>query len=193
MKILRIIAVFIIIGVLFTGCVSQTNQTQAGSQQQETVNIVGNDKVFVQSDAKGSELWFNQWHFHKDSTDEKFIIDKKKYDTGLGYDGITIEGTDNRGYAFIEYKIASGKYDEVSGIFGFDDNTKIKPNSKLTIFIDNAVVLESEPINESKNSIDIKVPISKDAKTIGFKIETEIKSDVIPKIVFADIKLHKFE
>lgn len=214
MKILRIF-IFIFLLSIISGCNYQENQIVEvttnnrdseivvdGSQQSENIttgkmiSVIGNEKIFIQNNANGSELWFDKWHFHDNSTDEIFMINEKKYTSGLGYDGNTIEGLDKRGFAFVEYKISSGKYDKITGIFGFDDKTEIKPNSTLSIFIDNSMIYKSEPINEKIESIEIKVPINKDVKilkTIGFKFETEIKSDVIPKIVFADIKLQKIE
>ena len=218
MKILRIFLVMFLLSVILSGCVNQEKQkikdtannqgseiVTPSSQQnvsstadtsndnKEMIKIVNNDYIFVQNNAYGSELWFDKWHFYNSSSDENFVINEIKYTSGLGYDGNTIEGPDKTGFSFIEYRIASGKYDEITGIFGFDDKTEAKPSSKLLIYVDNSVIYESEPINEDKKSIEVKVPINKDAKTIGFKIETEIKSDIIPKIVFADIKLQKIE
>lgn len=206
MKILRIFLAALILSFVLGGCVNQDagvitdNPQQSGSgtvatgnDTKETVNVTGNEEIFVQSSAKGSELWFDKWHFHNDSTDENFVINGKNYNSGLGYDGNTVEGLDKRGFAFVEYRIASGKYDELTGIFAFDDKTKVKPHSKLSVIVNDSVVYESEPINENRTSIEVNVPIEKDAETIGFKFETEIKSDIIPKIVFADIKLQKAE
>jgi len=203
MKSIKIFIILIIASAFIFGCFNQDVIKNNDIQKQDEVNenvqknafvkfigIVNNEKFFKQDNANGTELWFNKWHFHdgSDSFSENFVIENKKYDSGLGYDGITIEGPDKRGYAFIEYKIVKGEYDEISGIFGFDDNTKIRPDSKLTILADSKVIFKSKPINDSVNSINIKVPINNDTKKIAFRFETEIKSGLIPKIIFADVK-----
>lgn len=208
MKVLRIFLAVFILSFILSGCISQNPGIAVDSPQQnkgnnadegndlivkELVKLTGNEEMFVQNSAKGSELWFDKWHFHNDSTDENFVINGETYNSGLGYDGNTVEGLDKRGFAFVEYGITSGKYDELTGIFAFDDKTKVKPDSKLSVTVNDAVVYESEPINENKTSMKITVPLGEGAKTIGFKFETEIKSDSIPKIVFADIRLQKSE
>ncbi|MDF1616744.1 NPCBM/NEW2 domain-containing protein [Petrocella sp. FN5] len=113
------------------------------------------------------------------------------YNQGLGSNGITIDGLDKRGYSSLDYTIIKGQVDNISGIFGFDDNTKIKPNSKLIILADGKIIFESKYINDITNSLEINTDIKKETKVITFRFETEIKSDVIPSILFVDIKVRK--
>lgn len=166
----------------------------------QSVIVVTNESEFVQSDALGTELWFNKWSFQKLSSGEivgypldegYFTIEGKVYDTGLGSDGLTIEGFDKRGFSYIEYVVQSGGFTEISGVFGFDDTTEIRPDSKLIIYADGSSIYESEYINEDQNSIEIHAPISSDTKKIAFRFETSIEQDTIPKIVFAQIEAHR--
>lgn len=181
--------------------VSNTDtQQNSDNMIEQSVIVVANESEFVQSEALGTELWFNKWNFQKLSSDEiveypldegYFTIDGKAYDTGLGSDGLTIEGFDKRGFSYIEYVVQSGGFTEISGVFGFDDTTEIRPDSKLIIYADGNIVYESEYINEEQNSIEIHAPISSDTKKIAFRFETSIEQDLIPKIVFAQIEAHR--
>lgn len=209
--VLLVVACFLLSGCCGTNTLdndAQTNEVISNNDTpqssddpiEQSVIVVTNESEFVQSDALGTELWFNKWNFQKLSSggivgyplDEGyFTIDGKVYDTGLGSDGLTIEGFDKRGFSYIEYVVKSGGFTEISGVFGFDDTTEIRPDSKLIIYADGNIIYESEYINEEQNSIEIHAPISSDTKKIAFKFETNIEQDFIPKIVFAQIEAHR--
>ena len=100
----------------------------------------------------------------------------------------TIDGYDARNFSEDNYKIVSGKYDQISGIFGFDDRTPSKASTDLVILQDGKEVYRTS-INEKQLSKKVDIKISPDTKfiTIRFEIKGEIKNR-IPMIIFADIK-----
>lgn len=177
-----------------------TQQGSATVLEAEKVNIVNSEGLFLKEYGDGSELWLDKWQLaltdlkNVINQESAFSINGKEVRSGLGYDGLTADGTDNGGYAYIEYWILSGSYDKITGVFGFDDSTKVKPNSKLLIRADDKTIFESGTINGDINSLDIDVPIGADTKTISFRIETTLDgSGLIPKIVFANIAARRME
>lgn len=176
---------------------TNTPQKETTSNTQNTNNafeyLVTNDPVFKEDGGGGMNMWFNRWYVSDGPGDlvPDFTIGGKIYKTGLGIDGLPNDGIQKVNFSLVKYKILKGKYSEISGVFGFDDRTKVKGASKLIILSDEKVIFESPQIDEKKTSIDIKTAIPENTKEITVRMETGIVNNTIPKVVFGDIKVKK--
>lgn len=205
-----ILTIILIVIYSFTGCDVSDKQTEGKQEQnveiinpsqtenstENAVNISNQEYVventtyfkMISSEDEGNPFWFNKWGW---GDVKDFYINKVKYDNGLGMDGYSAEGYDAKGFASIKYKILDNKFKSFTGVFGFDDSTKLFADSKLTVFIDNNKVYESITINSQNKYTEVNIPIPQNSNEVAFRIETTIVKGEIPKIVLADIKAKK--
>ncbi len=176
-----------------TGAVatSTTNSTANSNKANDTYfNVVNSAEYFTSTVGRGVEMKYNNWiNVDNDEySDLRFLIDGAHYENGLGTDGKTSDGYDNRKYSEDNYQIVKGKYDQLIGIFGFDDRTPSKAATDLVILEDGKETFRTK-IDESNTNEEIKADLSSETKliTIRFEITGTVK-DRIPMIIFADIK-----
>jgi hypothetical protein len=188
-KIIIVCLILAVVSSFLYGC------KEIGKEEFEYIDSSG--IYFIDIECKGVGLWFHQWYMDIDEVgntygkNSVFTIDGKSYQHGVGMDGLTIEGKDLREFSFIKYKILQGQYSEVRCIFGFDDRTKVKSDTKLTAYADDKKIFESPVINSKVNSINIKFQLPMNIKTISFRIDTHVVNGTTPKIILADLKAKK--
>lgn len=164
-------------------------------KEPEYIYIFSNQDYFFSIKGEGVEIKYDAWQdygfFPYDNLD--YSINKTIYKNGLGMDGQFDDGYDNRGYGADTYEVLQGKYDNISGIFGYDDKSPIKLKSHLVIFIDGKEHHRAE-INEKTPFVNISVDIPIVTKEIKFRFEVKDKIEqFMPALLFVDAKARKVE
>lgn len=175
---------------LETKTTSVSSENGQAEDNSEYIKIVRNSDYFISMEGRGVEMKYDDWtnYDYDDYEDERFLINGKQYTTGLGADGKTIDGYDNRNYSQDSYHIVKGQYDKITGIFGFDDRTPIISDADLVIFQDGTETFRTT-INTENLFKEIEANISPETKDLIIKFEiTGNINDRIPMIIFADIK-----